>query len=77
MNQSYSPTPITSEADLNALKERVQKLEQLLVEIEGRNQRVDLNKKWETSLTRFIGVAIEQHGPQSNFALEKIGNDPH
>jgi hypothetical protein len=57
MNQSYSDRSAIPKNETSAIEERVQKIEQLLEEIKERNQKVDLNKKWETSITRFLGVA--------------------
>lgn len=40
------------------MEEKVKKLEKEISEIKERNKRVELDKKWETSITRKICIAI-------------------
>ena len=56
MNQSHSDTHSSPKKSDAPIEERIQRLEHLIEEMNRRNYRVDLNKKWETSATRFMGV---------------------
>ena len=40
------------------MEERIEKLEKELAEVKERNKRVELDKKWETSTTRKVCIAI-------------------
>lgn len=40
------------------MEERIEKLEKELVEVKERNKRVELDKKWETSTTRKVCIAV-------------------
>ena len=40
------------------MEERVKELEKEIEEIKKRNERVELDKKWETSMTRKICIAV-------------------
>lgn len=43
---------------MSGINDRMSELEQRLSMIEKRNAKVEANKEWETSLTRFFCVAI-------------------
>lgn len=40
------------------MEEKVKELEKEIEEIKKRNERVELDKKWETSMTRKICIAV-------------------
>lgn len=40
------------------MEEKIKVLEQEITEIKERNQRVELDKKWETSLLRKVCIAV-------------------
>ena len=46
------------ETQLNSLKDELYDLKREVKDLHDRNARVDLNKKWETSITRLVAVAI-------------------
>ena len=49
---------MSSETDSQSLEERLSKVEDALSKIVERNNRVELNKGWETSLCRFLLIVI-------------------
>ena len=44
--------------DVRDLTLRLTALETAVTEIRNRNLRVEIDKQWETSVTRFVGVAL-------------------
>lgn len=75
MNPLHSDSYNSSEHTRMSIEERVKQIECLMAEMNQRNDRVDLNKKWETSATRFLSVAAITY-VTVNLILLSIG-DPH
>lgn len=52
------------------------KIDNKISEIDARNKRVEMDKKWETSLTRKLTIAIVTYGVASLY-MSVFLNDPH